>query len=116
MTASVYHLYVEPGAVLGFTATVTNPDGSVFDLSGYTLTAQARTPEGSLIFDMGDYLTNGDSTGVITANIPGTVTALVLGVQGTDTMIGSWDLYATNGSTVYRLLQGQVHVIGRVTR
>lgn len=105
------NLYVEAGATFSREITYTNPDGSVFDLTGYTAQLQIR-------------LTPSSSTAVISLNpninVQTGKISWTFSAQGTALLTAPKYVYAlelthTNG-TVIRFIEGDVVVSPEVVR
>lgn len=101
-------LVVAQGAT--FAATFTwKIDGTPVDLSGYTGAAKIKdTYGGSTLATF--TVTLGGNAGTITATLSATTTGAL-----TAPATGVWDLELTSGSTVRRLLAGNVTITPQVT-
>lgn len=90
-----------------FDVTVTNPDGSPFDLTGYTPRAQIRTSTESeeVIVEFEVTVT----TNVIHLHLASPVTTDLVPT-------GVWDLQIETGGAVTTLMAGRVNVTPEVTR
>ena len=101
---------VEQGATHMFTVTITNEDGSVYDLTGATAAAQIRETKAST--SASDYTCTIDTaTGVITCTMASTITDDITFTSG------FWDLELTETSgRVVRLLEGSVTVSLETTK
>lgn len=115
MIAGTYNLNIDQGATFERTITVKNPDGSLFDLSGYTARMQIREEIDSPDFQVeltteNGGITLGGSDGTIVLYISNAVTA-------TFDDEGVYDIELIAPSTkVYRVLKGKVRVDYEVTR
>jgi hypothetical protein len=107
LAAGHWDLKVEQGSTFVQTFTVTD-DGFTWD--GWTARAQIRTApadHGSLILDLGPYLTVAGAA--VRIAVPASVTQTV-------DRNGVWDLEMVNGPAVVRILQGRAIVSLEVTR
>ena len=101
-----------------FTASITlsNPDATPFDLTGYTAKAQGRMPydEATASWEASSangYITITALTGVIDIVIPAAVTSTM-----GDWTDGVWDIVLTGATQVLRPLAGRFRVSGVVTQ
>lgn len=115
MIAGVYNIHCEQGATLDRTFTLTNPDGTVYDLTGFNARMHIRKDVDSptIICE----LTQANARislvpefGEIIITIPASVTA-------TFTRDGVYDLEIFNSDgVVHRVLKGKVTLDKEVTR
>lgn len=107
MTAAKYDFVLEEGAEFRRVLTWKVDDVAV-NVTGYTAKMQIRTkPGGDLILEalstgVSPRITLGGSAGTITIVIPGSATT------GLEFATGVYDLELTTGTTVRRLLKGNV--------
>lgn len=113
--ASEVNFTLDQGATFTQTLIYKDSEGVPVNLTGYTARSKARASLESnvIIWNLtnGNGITLGGSNGQITMTLDASTTASY--VPGT-TFI--YDLEIVNGSTVTRLIQGQVMVSGEVTR
>jgi hypothetical protein len=101
---------VEQGATHTFTVTITNEDGSIYDLTGATAAAQIRETKASASASAYTCTIN-TTTGVITCTMANTITDDITFTSG------FWDLELTEtGGKVVRLLEGTVTVSLETTK
>jgi hypothetical protein len=113
--AGTYNLNIDQGATFERTITVKNPDGSLFDLSGYSARMQIREEIDSAEFQVelttdNGGITLGDTDGTIDLYMSHSVTSTL-----DDEGVYDIELVAPNGK-VSRLLKGKVRVDYEVTR
>jgi hypothetical protein len=115
MIAGVYNIYCEQGATFERTFTITNPDGTVYDLSGFNARMHVRKePDSTTTYVE---LTQGNGRieivptfGEIRINLSAETTAGL-------SRDGVYDLEIYNGSgVVHRVVQGQFRVSKEVTK
>lgn len=115
MIAGVYNIYCEQGATFERTFTITNPDGTVYDLTGFNARMHVRKDADSATTYVELTQDNGridivPTFGEIRINLAADVTASLL-------KDGVYDLEIFNGSgVVHRVVQGQFKVSKEVTR
>lgn len=115
MLAGNYNITIDQGAYFERLLTVKNPDGSVYDLSGYTARMHIRTELDSddvmceLTTENGR-ITLGGEEGTVLLTIESDVTE-----DFDDEGVYDLELIAGDGK-VYRLLKGKVRVELEVTR
>lgn len=105
MPATQYNLLVEQGATLTATLTVTNSDGTPFNLTGYTAAGKIRagyTDDTALVSLT--FAIPSPATGVITLSLTAAQTAALPVTRGV------YDVTITSGSTALRILQGSVTI------
>jgi hypothetical protein len=105
------NLYVEAGATFSREITYKNPDGSIFDLTGYTATLQVRlTPSSSTaVINLNPNINV--QTGVISFTFTATGTALLTAPK----YVWAIELRHTDG-TVIRFVEGEITVSPEVVR
>lgn len=107
----LYNTTAYCGATWDKTFTAYNPDGSVLNLTGYTGRMQIKEHLNStavITVASGSGITLGGSAGTVVVNLTATQTAITPGTY-------RYDLEITNGSTVYRLIEGKIVFDGQVT-
>jgi hypothetical protein len=108
--ASISNLYVDQGSDFSFTIDLTNSDGSVMDLSGYTGAASVKKAYSSSSAAATFNVTVNDSTGQLTLELTDTQTAgLEYGRYVYDCVI------TASGGDKTRVVEGQVVVTPGVT-
>jgi len=113
--ASEVNFTLDQGATFTQTLIYKDSDGELVDLTSYTARSKAR---GSLESNVVIWnLTNGNgiTLGGATGEIPLTLSAATT-ADYEPGAVYVYDLEIVNGSTVTRLIQGQVTVNGEVTR
>jgi hypothetical protein len=107
------NLTIIQGATFFETVNVTNTDGSIFDLTGYTVTAQMRTGYNDFAYTNLNPIINADpTTGALTLNLDYLQTAaLRIGRQVYDVIILN-----TSTSFATRILSGIVTIDGSATQ
>lgn len=115
MLAGQYNLIIDQGAHFERLMTITNPDGTLFDLTDFTARMQIRTEIDSsevmceLTTENGRIALGGDQ-GTVTLTIPANITE-----DFDDEGVYDLELIDDTGK-VYRLLKGKVKVELEVTR
>lgn len=108
--AFTVNLYVEAGATFSREITYTNPDGSVFDLTGYTAALQVRETATSSTAK----ITKTPTIDVSTGKVSWTFTA-----SETSSLTAEKYVYAielTKDGTVLRFVEGDITVSPEVVR
>lgn len=102
MSAGQYDLEIEQGATLRLTFYCYDPDGVVFDLTGYAARAKVRAPD--VVLDLAPVVSDAPA-GEVTIVVPAAATAALAGWR-----VGSWDLelYTAGDADVIRALEGRV--------
>lgn len=114
--AAKHNFNIEQGATFERTLTLTNSDGSAFNLTGYTAKLQARnwydstTPILTLTSDPAAGIVITALTSVIAITIAAATTAALTPANGV------FDLEITNGTKTIRLIEGQFIVEPEVTK
>jgi hypothetical protein len=113
--ASEVNFTLDQGATFTQTLIYKDSDGELVDLTSYTARSKARASLESnvVIWNLtnGNGITLGGATGEITLTLSAATTA-----DYEPGAVYVYDLELVNGSTVTRLIQGQVTVNGEVTR
>ena len=113
--ASEVNFTLDQGATFTQTLIYKDSEGELVDLTGYTARSKARASLESnvVIWNLtnGNGITLGGATGEITLTLSAATTA-----DYEPGAVYVYDLEIVNGSTVTRLIQGQVTVNGEVTR
>jgi hypothetical protein len=113
--ASEVNFTLDQGATFTQTLIYKDSDGELVDLTSYTARSKARASLESnvVIWNLtnGNGITLGGPTGEITLTLSAATTA-----DYEPGAVYVYDLEIVNGSTVTRLIQGQVTVNGEVTR
>jgi hypothetical protein len=112
-TAGIYNGVMDQGATWTLTIVYQNPDGTPINLTGYTGRMQLRSK-----FDSTAVLTLSTANGGMTITGPtGTIDLIATATQMEliDPGIYVYDLELTSGSTIQRLIQGQITVRAQVT-
>ena len=111
MSAGTYNFILEQGATFNRQLTVKD-DGSVMDLTGYSVASKMRsTHDSSTVVGTFTCTISNASGGIITVSMPSSTTAAI------EEAIYVYDLEITSGAgIVTRLLQGQITVNPEVTR
>lgn len=115
MIAGIYNILCEQGATFERTFTVTNPDGTVYDLTGFSGRMHIRKDASATTFYYSLTTANGRMTitplfGEININIPATDTATL-------TRDGFYDLEIFNSAgVVYRVVKGAFKLDKEITR
>jgi hypothetical protein len=113
--ASEVNFTLDQGATFTQTLIYKDSDGELVDLTSYTARSKARASLESnvVIWNLtnGNGITLGGATGEITLTLSAATTA-----NYEPGAVYVYDLEIVNGSTVTRLIQGQVTVNGEVTR
>lgn len=105
-----YKLFVEAGATWQREFEYTNPDDTLFDLSGYTALMHIReTAAGSLVKAITPEIDT--ETSVITVSLSATETSALTA----DRYVYAMELYAPDGN-VYRFIEGTIVVSPEVVR
>ena len=115
MISGIYNFTVDQGATFNRHIAVTNPDNSVFDLTGYSARMQIRRDIASTVVMLelttdNGFLTVNGSSGTIDVYMTPAETSL-LDRDG----VYDLEIYDTDG-VVYRLIRGVVRVNLEVTR
>jgi len=110
MAAGTYNISMEQGAWLSLTFAFTDENGDAIPLTGFSKYMQARTEQGGdLILDMAAYLIIDEPGGIVTLDVPDTVTAGV-------TTSGCYDMVLKSpDNRLTRELQGSFTVSRRAT-
>ncbi len=106
-----YNLHVEAGATFVRDLVYTNPDGTLFDLTGYTAKLQIR-PSATSATKTLEVVPEID---VVTATVSFTFTAVQTAAL-TGSYVYAIELYAPTGGVVIRLMEGAVIVSPEVVR
>lgn len=115
MIAGIYNITCEQGSTFSRTFTIQNPDGTVYDLSGYSARLQIRRDFDSSTIMYTASTTNGRITmsvmfGEIVVDIPAADTASI-------TRDGVYDLEIFNAEgIVYKVVKGRFTLDKEVTR
>jgi hypothetical protein len=109
--AFTVNLYVEAGATFSRQITYTNPDGSVFDLTGYTAALQVRLTPSSATAVLTKAPSINTTTGVISWTFTASETSTLLAPK----YVYAIELTNTNG-TVIRFVEGDITVSAEVVR
>ena len=113
--ASEVNFTLDQGATFTQTLIYKDSEGELVDLTSYTARSKARASLESnvIIWNLtnGNGITMGGATGEITLTLSAATTA-----DYEPGAVYVYDLEIVNGSTVTRLIQGQVTVNGEVTR
>lgn len=116
MTAGTHDIVIEQGATFRLSLVWKDPNGTPYDLTGYTARMQVRKAYGStssmlsLTSGAGDIVLGG-ALGTIVATASATATAALSGLQGV------YDIELVSpGGVVDRVLQGTVTISPEVTR
>jgi hypothetical protein len=113
MVAGKYNLKIEQGATFFRNMALTDDDGTVIDITGYTARMQLRSivTASSVMLDVSGYMDIAGSSGILTINVPATVTSAL------DSTSAVYDLEIESpAGVVTRLLQGNVSILPNVTR
>ncbi len=114
MTAAVYDITIEQGATFTMNLTWRDESNALVDLTGYTARMQVRKDIASsqtlLSLTSGSGITLGGAAGTISITASAATTAAIAATSGV------YDLELVSGSTVTRLLQGNVTISKNVTR
>ena len=120
--ATTYKLYIDQGSTFTRTISLKNSDGDPYDLTGASISSQIRdTPTSSVkIADFSVSISSPAASGEFVLFMPASGTA-ALPVDPTTGPIATPSVYAYDvemviGTTVTRLLQGEVVVSPEVTR
>lgn len=115
MIAGIYNINCEQGSTFTRTFTITQSDGTVYDLTGFSARLQIRKDYDSASLIHSATVANGGITmsipfGEIHVDIPASTTA-------TFTRDGVYDLeiFTTSG-TVYKVVKGRFNLAREVTR
>lgn len=109
--AFTVNLYVEAGATFSREITYTNPDGSVFDLTGYTAELQVRETAKSATA----VITMNPTLNTVSGKVSFTLTALQTATLTADKYVWAIELTHTDG-TVLRFVEGDITVSPEVVR
>lgn len=114
MISGIYNITIEQGATFSRTITVSNPDDTPYDLTGFTARMHIRRDITSSTIMMQLTTENGRIT------LSGEDGEVVLSISAADTATidrnGVYDLELVSGGEVHRLIRGAVHLIPEVTR
>ena len=117
MSAGRFDLIIEQGATYSQTFTYETAAGLPINLTAYTAAMQIReTAESDVVL-----ATSGGSTPSITLTLGGALGTIVVAMTAAKTALLSfdtavYDLELTTGTTVIRLLEGEVKLSKEVTR
>lgn len=121
MAAGRYDLTIEQGATFSRQVTWQNEDGSAVNLTGYSIAGKIRkkTSDNQPIISFTCTITNA-SSGIFTFSLTATETNS-LPVRHGETAEKQllecvYDIEATVGSTVYRILEGIAYISPQVTK
>lgn len=115
MVGALYEISVANNENLVIPLALTTPEGNARDLTGYTVSMQARSDSAGadVILDFSTYMTVTPATGIININVPADIVAatFVLGVY-------HYDLIITETATgdITRILYGTIKIFRGVTR
>lgn len=114
MAAGKYNFIIEQGATFTRQVTWKDSSGAAINLTGYTIAGKIRKnySDNVAIATLTCTVTNAAS-GIFTFSLTATQTAALF--AGGDT-VGVYDIEATTGSTVYRVLEGVVNIKPEATR
>lgn len=121
MAAGRYDFIIEQGATFSRQITWQNEDGSAVNLSGYTIAGKIRRKPSDVqeLVSFTCTVTNA-ANGVFTFALTAAQTAALPTFQtqkpGKEYLECSYDIEATTGGTVYRILEGIVKISPEVTR
>jgi hypothetical protein len=123
MSAATYNFTIEQGATFSKVVTWKDSSGAGINLTGYTVTGKIKrkTSDQTALASFTATLANqGTNPGQFTLSLTSTVTASLPTVTGPTAQKALlecvYDVEATIGSTVYRLLEGIVSVSPEATR
>jgi hypothetical protein len=109
MSAASYDITIEQGADYGLGLHVKNPDGSNYDLTGATITADIRKDwQYPVIASFGVTITNA-SGGLISIALPASINKTI------DVMSGKYDVLMLKGGVKIRLMQGNITISPYIT-
>ena len=119
MLAGKYDITIEKGATFNRIITYKDENGDAIDLTGFTAAMDIRamkTTDTTLIqlTTENGRIALGDAAGTITLTILATDTETLGDSEGVT--VGFYDLELITGSTVIRLLEGEVQISKEVTR
>ena len=100
---------IEQGATFSFTITITTSAGAIYTLTGATAAAKLRETKASST-STSFTCAVAESTGIITVSLTAVETAAITITSG------FWDIELTEGTTVTRLLEGEVEISQEVTK
>jgi hypothetical protein len=107
------NIIIDQGTTFSTTVTITNANGSVFNLSGYTAAAQMRksyAAANSTSFNV--TIAANSQTGVVTMEMAANVTQSLTAGR----YVYDLETYSSSNTTVSRILEGIVTVTPGVTR
>lgn len=115
MISGVYNFTTDQGSTFERHIAVKNPDGSVFDLTGYSARMQIRRDLASP--DVMLELTS-DNGRIVIGDVEGTLDLYVSAADSSASLTrdGVYDLEIFRNSVVYRLIRGDFRVNLEVTR
>lgn len=121
MSAGRYDLTIEQGATLSIPMIWQNEDGTAVNLSGYTLAGKIRRkvtdPSALVSFTITvTNAANGAFTVSLTATQTGSLPISNNQDLGKENLNCVYDIEATTGSTVYRILEGLAIISPQVTK
>ena len=123
MSAATYNFTIEQGATFSKVITWKDSSGAGINLTGYTITGKIKrkTSDQSALATFTATLANqGTNPGQFTLSLSATDTASLPTITGPTAekalLECVYDVEATTGSTVYRLLEGIVSVSPEATR
>lgn len=122
MTAANTKIYIEQGATYSQAVSLKDGDGNPYNLTGYTIAAKIRpTATSSTLTATFTIAIDSPATlGTFTMSLSAATTATLpvdanSGPENVPTLF-TYDVNITSGTTVYRILQGEVIVSPEVTR
>lgn len=114
MISGIYNITIEQGATFSRTITVTNPDETPYDLTGFTARMHIRRDVSASSIMMQLTTENGRIL------LEGSDGEVKLYISAADTATidrnGVYDLELVSAGEVHRLIRGAVHLIPEVTR
>jgi hypothetical protein len=123
MSAATYNFTIEQGATFSKVITWKDSSGAGINLTGYTITGKIKrktSDQNALATFTATLANQGSNPGQFTLSLTATVTASLPSVTGPTAekalLECVYDVEATTGSTVYRLLEGIVSVSPEATR
>lgn len=110
MIAGTYNINIPQGSTCALTVTLKDSAGVVINIAGYTFASQIRkTYGGTLIASFTCAVVGDGSAGQMTISLTAAQTTLLLETSYV------YDLKYTNGSTIKRVMQGEVTISQEVT-
>lgn len=115
MVGALYEISVANNENLIIPLALTDQDGNARNLTGYTVSMQARTDAAStdVILDFSTYMTVTPATGIISINVPADIVASTFTAG-----VYHYDLIITETATgnITRILYGTIKIFRGVTR